>query len=88
MTKLSAVSQVLNSAGKRFDAKRSAVLSNDMLDAMEMLGSGKGVLFVPKEQNRLEKLTQLFGLYDVAIRESADVDRQLRRALGRDWLSD
>jgi phosphoserine phosphatase len=69
ITKMTAAKALLSESGIWLDPGRTAVLSNDMLDAMEMLSSCKGILIVPKEPNSLEKLTQRLRLYDVAIKE-------------------
>jgi len=82
LTKMTAASRLLAESGRRLDPMRTAVLTNDLLDAFEMLASARGVLLVPREKNTLEKLTGAFHLYDATIREDGDVRMQLNEALG------
>ncbi|MEW6722501.1 MAG: hypothetical protein AB1324_04515 [Candidatus Micrarchaeota archaeon] len=67
MTKMSATAELLSQAGIPFSPSRAAVISNDLLDALEMLDSALGVLVVPRERNTLEKITLALRLYDVKI---------------------
>jgi len=82
LTKLSAASRLLSASGSRLDPAATAVLTNDLLDAFEMLDSQKGLLLVPKKPNTLERLTLGFKLYDEKIHEGGDFHSQLSRALG------
>jgi hypothetical protein len=82
LTKMTAASRLLAASGLRLDPIRTAVLTNDLLDAFEMLACARGVLLVPKEKNTLEKLTSGFRLYDALIHEDGDVRKQLNMALG------
>ncbi len=81
VTKLTAASRALQGAGKRLDPSRTAVLSNDLLDALEMLGCARGVLVLPQTPNRLERMTRALGLYDVLVKEGEERQR-LPAALG------
>ncbi len=82
MTKMTAVSKLLASAGLPFDPQTSAVLSNDVLDVLEMLGSACGILLRPKNPNSLERMAQSLGLYDRTIDEGKHYRNQLISALG------
>lgn len=82
VTKMTAASRALASDGRILDPKKTAVLSNDLLDAFEMLDSARGVLLVPQKKNTLEKLTSFFGLYDALVFEGGDIHSQLESALG------
>ncbi len=81
VTKLTAASRAIEGAGRRMDPMRTAVISNDLLDALEMLGSARGVLILPEPPNTLEKLSAALRLYDVLVKER-DVETMLPRALG------
>ncbi len=80
-TKMSAASMLLAQSGRQLEPERTAVLTNDLLDTFEMLDSACGILFVPREQNTLEKLTLGFRLYDEIVREDGDIAHQLALAL-------
>ena len=82
LTKISATSEVMTRAGRSFDPKHAAVLSNDLLDALEMLRSARGILLVPQNKNSLERLTLFLRLYDVKVREDRDMKIELAGALG------
>ncbi len=82
VTKMTAVSRLMRESGRTLVPERAAVLTNDLLDAFEMIDSARGVLLVPKEKNTLEKLTSAFHLYDATIREGGEMLRQLESALG------
>jgi hypothetical protein len=82
LTKMTAARLVLEESGRTLIPVRTAVLTNDLLDAFEMLACARGVLLVPKEKNTLEKLTGAFHLYDATIHEDGDVGKQLNVALG------
>lgn len=82
VTKMTAASRLLQESGRTLVPERTAVLTNDLLDAFEMLASARGVLLVPKQKNTLEKLTGAFHLYDATIQEGGDILRQLSFALG------
>ncbi len=81
VTKLTAASRALAGAGKSLDPSRTAVIANDLLDAIEMLHCAKGILILPEQPNKLERLSVALGLYDVLIRER-DVGAKLPAALG------
>jgi hypothetical protein len=81
MTKLSAASKAVEMAGKRLNPATTAVIANDLLDALEMLSCSRGVLILPSSPNRLELLTAKLRLYDVLLNEErAHID--LPGALG------
>jgi len=82
MTKITAVSKLLGSIGKSVDPKTSAILTNDLLDTLEMLRSACGILLRPRDPNSLERMTQRLGLYDRTIDEGKDYQVQLASALG------
>jgi hypothetical protein len=82
VTKMTAASRILAESGRTLVSARTAVLTNDLLDAFEMLSCARGVLLVPREKNTLEKLTGAFHLYDATIHEDGDVRQQLKIALG------
>jgi hypothetical protein len=81
MTKLTAASRVLARSGRSLDPSRTAVIANDLLDAIEMLNSALGVLIIPEEPNRLERLSAGLRLYDVLI-SGGDAPGSLGPALG------
>lgn len=81
VTKITAASEVLEAAGASLDRETTVVLSNDLLDALEMLASSKGILLVPQEPNTLERLTRFFKLYDRQVFEGPALEVQLRYAL-------
>lgn len=82
VTKMTAASRLMAASGRTLVPEKTAVLTNDLLDAFEMLASARGVLLVPKEKNTLEKLTSAFHLYDATIREGEKMFKQLESALG------
>lgn len=82
LTKVSAASLAMQAEGRRFDPSRTAVISNDLLDALEMLSCARGILFIPNERNTLEKITYGFRLFDTTLREDSDMEKGLRGALG------
>jgi hypothetical protein len=69
MTKLTAASRAMASAGKTLDPLRTAIIANDLLDALEMLSCARGIVIMPSVPNRLEFLTAKLRLYDVLLRE-------------------
>jgi hypothetical protein len=81
MTKLTAARKALQAAGKHLDPKTTAIIANDLLDALEMLKCARGVIILPSEPNRLELLTLKLRLYDVLLRE-AKAHLELPGALG------
>ncbi|MFN7991353.1 MAG: HAD family hydrolase [Candidatus Micrarchaeia archaeon] len=81
MTKLTAARKALAASSKTLDPGRTAVIANDLLDALEMLECSRGILVMPSPPNRLEKLTMALRLYDVLIREQ-DVVSCLKPSLG------
>ncbi|MCI0503659.1 haloacid dehalogenase-like hydrolase [Candidatus Micrarchaeota archaeon] len=82
LTKITAASRLLAEGGRTLVPERTAVLSNDLLDAFEMLASAKGVLLVPTKMNTLERLTGAFRLYDEKVQDGPDIGPQLYAALG------
>ncbi|MBS3067137.1 haloacid dehalogenase-like hydrolase [Candidatus Micrarchaeota archaeon] len=82
-TKVTATAELFSAMGLQFDPLRTAVLSNDVLDALEMLSCSFGILFVGQVPNTLEKISLSLKLYDVLIRESATAAIQLTEALLR-----
>jgi hypothetical protein len=70
LTKLTAASRALSAAGKTLEPSRTAVIANDLLDSMEMLNCARGVLLLPSNPNKLERLTLRLGLYDALVREN------------------
>ncbi len=82
LTKMSAASELMKAAGKTLAPGRTAVFSNDLLDALEMLRSARGILLVQDEPNTLERITYGLRLYDVTVRDGPDVAGELREALG------
>ena len=81
MTKLTAARRALERSGKTLDPSRTAVIANDLLDALEMLNCARGVVILPSSPNRLELLTSKLMLYDVLVREEKAAT-ELPKALG------
>lgn len=81
VTKLTAASRAMARAGKPLEPSKTAVIANDLLDAIEMLNCAKGIMIMPEQPNKLERLSAVLGLYDVLIREH-DVGAKLAPALG------
>ncbi len=81
ITKLTAAARALEASGRKLDPSRTAVISNDLLDALEMLGCARGVLVLPQEPNTLERLSVALRLYDVLVKEG-DAASSLPKALG------
>ncbi|MEW6035939.1 MAG: HAD family hydrolase [Candidatus Micrarchaeota archaeon] len=82
LTKMSAASELMKAAGRTLAPERTAVFSNDLLDALEMLRSARGILLVQDEPNTLERITYGLRLYDVTVRDGPNVADELRGALG------
>lgn len=77
MTKMTAAAIALRSLGTEMDPARTAVLTNDLLDALEMLCSARGILLFTDKPNKLERLTLLLGLYDSKIHERENLSSRL-----------
>jgi hypothetical protein len=69
MTKLTAARKVMEAAGKALNPATTAIIANDLLDALEMLSCARGVIILPSVPNKLELLTRRLKLYDVMLRE-------------------
>jgi hypothetical protein len=81
MTKLSAAAKAMRASGKTLDPSRTAVIANDLLDVLEMLKSARGIVLLPSEPNRLERITTFLKLYDILLKE-AEIDQCLKSSLG------
>lgn len=81
MTKLTAARKEMALSGKPLEPSKTAVIANDLLDALEMLSCARGIVVLPSSPNRLELLTARLRLYDVLLREER-APAELPAALG------
>ncbi|HSB46707.1 MAG TPA: HAD family hydrolase [Candidatus Bilamarchaeum sp.] len=81
MTKLTAASKAMAASGKTLDPKRTAVIANDLLDALEMLNCARGVIIMNSSPNTLESITSKLRLYDAMVSEE-NAHAELPAALG------
>jgi hypothetical protein len=81
LTKISAAAEALAEKNRSLHPSRTAVLSNDLLDALEMLRVARGILLKPSEPNTLERITQRLRLYDATVGEGPSMESELREAL-------